>query len=330
MPVQRVLLCGIGAGVFHPAQVVFFRGLNGAIAQAFGVVARHHPLHGREKWLDEFLFLVVQILADALGHRHGRAFQLQHTQRHAVDVNHHVRALGAGLGICAFHRHLFGHTEMVIRGLLPVHQPDRDAVLTHTGQHLHAVAQQLVDLFIAVVNTFAGVAGHPVEFMQRFADQGVIHALLGQPSREQLRLDVAVVQVRLVTQIVVAQPLLEQGDDAGLGAFFDLADGAQVCSLPVSSMTEHRQSSKPPIATCASASAHADHDLQPSAINQVVANCKISVSCRCSTKRTSAWVNSAQISVYAPKRFRSFCGGAATAKRTSLGSKLRLRNRRTF
>ncbi len=98
MPVQQVRLIRIRAGILHPAQVILLRRLDGGVAQALGIIARHHPLHGREKGLDEFLLLVVQILADALGHRHGGAFQFQHTQRDAVDVDHHVRALGAGLG----------------------------------------------------------------------------------------------------------------------------------------------------------------------------------------------------------------------------------------
>src|SRR5471030_1138276 len=48
---------------------IFWR-LDGGVAQTFGVVARHDPLHGREEGLDELLFLVVQVLAYALGDRH--------------------------------------------------------------------------------------------------------------------------------------------------------------------------------------------------------------------------------------------------------------------
>jgi hypothetical protein len=53
-----------------PGQVVLLGRLDGAVAQALGVVAGHDVLHGREERLDELLLLVVEVLADALGHRH--------------------------------------------------------------------------------------------------------------------------------------------------------------------------------------------------------------------------------------------------------------------
>ena len=52
---------------------------------------------GGEEGLDEVLLLVVEVLADALGHRDGRAFQLQHAERDAVDVEHDVRPLRVAL-----------------------------------------------------------------------------------------------------------------------------------------------------------------------------------------------------------------------------------------
>ena len=236
--VQQVVFRRIGAGFFHPAQIVFFGRLNGGVAQPLGVVARHHPLQGREKRLYEFLLLVVQILANALGHRHRGALELQHAQRQAVDVDDQVRALAAGLGplgqmrqLGALDTHLLGNREMVVLGPLPVHQPDCHLVLAHGRQHLDAIAQQLIDLAIAVVQALAGVAGDPGQLMQGAGDQRLAHALPGQPGSEQRGLDIAVVAVLPVAQIVVAQALLEQRDNAGLGAFFDLADGAHIyCS----------------------------------------------------------------------------------------------------
>jgi hypothetical protein len=64
----RVL--GVGLGVvggvfFFPGEVVLFGGFDGAVAQALGVVARHHQLQGGEEGLDELFFLVVEVLADA-------------------------------------------------------------------------------------------------------------------------------------------------------------------------------------------------------------------------------------------------------------------------
>ena len=64
--------------VLLPSEVILLRRLDGAVAQALGVVARHDQLHRGEEVLDEDLFLVVEVLADALGHRNGGALQLQH------------------------------------------------------------------------------------------------------------------------------------------------------------------------------------------------------------------------------------------------------------
>ena len=95
---------GIGSEACSPSlprQVVLLLRLDRAVAQALGVVAGHDPLHRREEGLDEDLLLVVEILADALGHRDRGALQLQHAERDAVDVQHDVRPLAVGLRVAA-------------------------------------------------------------------------------------------------------------------------------------------------------------------------------------------------------------------------------------
>ena len=82
---------GIG---FLPAEPVLLRRLDQAVAQPLGFVAGHDELDRGEERPDELLLLVVEVLADALGHRHGRPLQFQHAQRDAVDVQHDVRPLG--------------------------------------------------------------------------------------------------------------------------------------------------------------------------------------------------------------------------------------------
>ncbi len=94
LPVQQVL----NRAVFLPGQVILLRRLDAAVAQPLGVVARHDQLHGGKEGFDEDLLLIVQVLADTLGHRHDGAFQLQHPQGQAVDIQHHIRALGEGFG----------------------------------------------------------------------------------------------------------------------------------------------------------------------------------------------------------------------------------------
>ena len=150
------------AAVFLPGQVILLRRLDGAVAQPLGVVARHHQLHGGEEGLDEVLLLVVQILADALGHRHGGALQLQHAERDAVDVEHHVRALACWpwrrraltVTSSAMAKWLFSGCFQSISQTVTVFSPT-------SGLHLHAVAQQVVDRLVAVVEALAGVASPP-------------------------------------------------------------------------------------------------------------------------------------------------------------------------
>ena len=100
--------------VFLPGQVILLRRLDGAVAQALGVVARHHQLHRREEGLDELLLLVVEVLADALGHRDRRALQLQHAERDAVDVEHDVGPLAVGLGVGGRDGDFLGDGEVIL------------------------------------------------------------------------------------------------------------------------------------------------------------------------------------------------------------------------
>ena len=93
LPVQCVGLSSKVAAFLYPFQVVLFRCLDAAVAQTLGIVARHHPLHGGEKRLNELFLLVIQVLADSFGHRHRGALELQHPHSHAIDVEHDVGPL---------------------------------------------------------------------------------------------------------------------------------------------------------------------------------------------------------------------------------------------
>lgn len=147
--------------------------------------------HGAEKGLNEFLLLVVQVLAYAFGHRHGRAFEFQYPQGNAVDVQHHIGPLDGGFGgvqqVRAIDGDFFGYTEVVGLRVVPVDQPNGDVVLSGTWLHFDAVAQHFIHRAIAIVQAFAGVTNHLGEFVQGAVDEGV-------------------------------------GDATGLGGFFDLAD----------------------------------------------------------------------------------------------------------
>ena len=186
LAVQQVGLLRHRPAVLNPAPPILLRRLDSGVAQALAIIARHQPLLGGEEGLDECLLLIVQMLADALGHRDGGAFQLQHAQRDAVDVDHQVRALGAGLGrigqIDPLHRHLLGNGEVIVLRMLPVDQPDGVPVLARAGLDLYAVAQQVIDVLVAVVKALAGVRRHLDQLMQRPVDEGVADALPGEPT----------------------------------------------------------------------------------------------------------------------------------------------------
>jgi len=57
-------------------------------------------------------------------------------------------------------------------------------------------------------------------------DEDVAHTLLAQPASKQRLFNIAVIEIGAVAKVVVAKPFPEQRDDAGLCAFFDLADSA--------------------------------------------------------------------------------------------------------
>lgn len=117
--------------------------------------------------LDEDLLLVVEVLPDAFGNRHRGALQFQHGQRDAVDVEHDVGALVERVGIGRGDRDLFRDGEIVVLGMLPVDQPDVIGVLAHVRLDLHAVAQQVVNGAVALVQALARIVGGLVEDANR-------------------------------------------------------------------------------------------------------------------------------------------------------------------
>lgn len=69
------------------------------------------------------------------------------------------------LGIGGGHGHFLGDGKIIFLRVLPIHQPDGDIVLAHVGPNLDAVAQHFIHGTVAVVEAFAGVAGHLVKFV---------------------------------------------------------------------------------------------------------------------------------------------------------------------
>ena len=158
-PVKQVL----NGALFLPCKVIFLLRLNGTVAQPLGVIARHHPLHRGEEGLDEFFLLIIEVLANALGHRDRGAFQLQHAERNPVHIQHHIRTLGVGIGIGGQHRDFLSDGEVVLLRVLPVDQPNGLGILPDASLHLYAIAQQFIDSLVAVVQLLARVTRRLVE-----------------------------------------------------------------------------------------------------------------------------------------------------------------------
>jgi hypothetical protein len=112
-------------------------------------------------------------------------------------------------------------------------EPDVDRGLARARLHLDAVAQQLVDGPIPVVEALAGVSGRLAEQVQGALDQAlVVPLLLPEETAQQVLLDVAVaLPVAPVPEVGIAQPLPEERHHALLGLLLYLADGAHLRSV---------------------------------------------------------------------------------------------------
>ena len=180
--------------------------------------------------MNEFLLLIIEVLTDTLGHGDSRAFQFQHTQRNPIDVEHHIRAFAMRLGIGSRNSHFLGNGEVVLLMVLPINQPHSLRVFADLGLHLHAVAQQVINGTVPVVETLAAVARCLLQFVQRLADQAVGMSLSFQPIAQQFRLDVAVAfafepfALCPTAKVLVTQLIAKQLHHALLSALLDLAD----------------------------------------------------------------------------------------------------------
>lgn len=91
-------------------------GFNAAVPQTFGVITRHHQLHGGKKGSDKCLFLVVQILVNPFRHGHCRPCQLNHTKGNLIYTENNIRTFL----VLPFYAHLFGNGEIVFKRMPPL------------------------------------------------------------------------------------------------------------------------------------------------------------------------------------------------------------------
>ena len=82
---------------------------------------------------------------------------------------------------------------MVPIRVLPVDEPDSQRVLANLSLHLHAIAEQLIDGAVAVVEALAGIARCLVKEVQRPRDERLFVTLLVAEKRpQQVFFDIAV------------------------------------------------------------------------------------------------------------------------------------------
>ena len=149
------------------------------------------------------LLLVADVLADALAGADVRALELDDTKRDAVDVEHDVRALV----VLALDRDLLGDDEVVRVRVAPVDEPDGLEVLADVALDLHAVAQQVVDLAVGVVERLAGSQRDSCqELLDGATDELLVDTAGEQVLTKQRLVDVGVVLVLQVAAVLVAEP----------------------------------------------------------------------------------------------------------------------------
>ena len=205
IPQQRVVAGGGERIGLLPPEPLLLGRLDHAVAQPLGLVAGHQKLHGGVERADELGLLAVEVLADPFRHRHRRALQLKHAEGEAVDVEHEVGPPGV--------RPRDRHGDRLLAGLRP---------------HLHAVAQQVVDRAVGVVERpVAPDRRRLAERVQDLGDDAVVVAPPPEPAGERRLLDVGVPgTVAPVAQMGVAEGGAEERGDAPLRADLPLADRA--------------------------------------------------------------------------------------------------------
>ena len=185
--------------VLLPIEKELFRRADGAVPEALGIVAGKNELHRAEEPGVELRLLIGEILTDTVADAHAAVLQLQNADGDAIHIQHDVRPPL----MVPLERHLLGNGEIVLLGLPPVDEVDGFRHLARLGLYGYAVAQQVVDSPVVTVERAAVVVGFGAEFVESRVDLRWRVTALGQPCREQVLLDIAVVAaVSPVAQIV--------------------------------------------------------------------------------------------------------------------------------
>ena len=214
---------------FFPAQIVLLQRLDHAVAQPFGVIAGQQELNRCVERANKFFFLAVEVLPNALGHRHCRSLQLQHAQGDAIDVEHEVGPSGVFPG----NANLLGDGKVVVARVRPVDQIDGLGLLPDVWTHLDAVAEEAIHLAVGVVERFvAAERGGLVQCVECLVSDFGAMPLPRQPVAERFLLDIGVVAPPLpVAEVRIAERVSKKRDHALLCKNLFLTDCTHVFDL---------------------------------------------------------------------------------------------------
>lgn len=179
-------------------------------------------MNGAKEVLDEFGFLIIETLTNAVTDRDAAIFEFEDGDRDAVDVENEVRAFG----LFTFYGDFFGDREVVAVGVFPVDEVQGLGGFAGIGFDGDAVAKKFVDGLIVVVEAAVGVVGFGAEFVEGLGDLGGAVGL-GEVGGEVGFFEVAVVGAILpIAEVGIAEFAFEEFDDAVLGGAFGLSNGA--------------------------------------------------------------------------------------------------------
>ena len=153
--------------VFFPFQEILLPRAYRAVLQSLGIVTCKDKLHRRKERRNKFSLLVHQALANAIANRHPAVFQLQHAQRNAVHIHHHVWAFV----MLAQNRYFFSHCKVIAGGLFPVDQLHRGEIFTRFGLHRYAIAQHLIHRMVVVIQIAVWVVRSLMQLIHGFRYQ---------------------------------------------------------------------------------------------------------------------------------------------------------------
>jgi len=133
-------------------------------------------LDSTKKALDKPILLVGDVLTDAFADVFAAVFEFEDGDRNPVDIHHNIGALF----VFALDGDFLGDRKVVLFGILPVDEMDGLGVFAGAGFDLDAVAEELIDFFVVVVEAAVGVVGFGAEFVEGLADLGWGVVLVGE------------------------------------------------------------------------------------------------------------------------------------------------------